>query len=300
MKAALSIAIIGNFKDKKILQLNCRKNNKFQAASISKPLTALLVVKLAEEKKLDLNKDVNLYLKDYKVVDKKGKETKVTLKQILSHTAGLNVSGFPGYAANKKIPSIDQILNGTKPCNTEKIFVKYNPGKKYAYSGGGYIVLQKIIEEVTKKKFEKIMKEKIFKPLKMNNSDYKIRKSKKFKIYPEKAAAGLWTTTEDLSKFLIEIQLSYVGKSNKILKKKTIKQILTPIINAEWNYMGVGFFISKNKKNFYHSGHNYKHRGFLKGSLKKGNGLIIMANFNNQKKMKSLVKKYSKNQKGVN
>jgi len=135
IKFPSTIGIIKNNKIVEIKSFNCAKNTKFQAASISKILTSLLVLRLVEKKKLDLKKDVNFYLKSFKIRDKKGELVKVTLKQLLSHTAGINISGFPGYNFNSKIPSLNQILNGTKPCNTEKIFVESKPGKKYSYSG---------------------------------------------------------------------------------------------------------------------------------------------------------------------
>jgi len=271
----VSMAKIKNYKIKELKTFNCNKSTKFQVASIGKPLTALLVLKLVQEKRLDLNKDVNNYLKKWKVRNKKGKLVKVDLKQLLSHTAGISISGFLGYNSRSKLPTINQTLDGEKPCNTEKIFAKYKAGK-YRYSGGGYVIIQRIVEDVTGKRFKDIMKSKIFKPLQMKDSDFKLRKSKSFRRYPQNA--GMWSTPEDLSKFLIEIQLSCLGKSNKILSKNSVKKMLKPIAKAEGNSIGLGLFISRNKKNFYHTGHNYKFRSKLIGSLNKGKGLVIMAN----------------------
>lgn len=278
VKVPISLAIIKKYKIQQLITFNCKKESKFQAASISKLLTAMLALKLVEENKLSLNKDVNNYLKNFKLKNNKGKLIKVTLKELLSHTAGINVSGFPGYKSNVNVPSIKQILNGEKPCNTKKIFVKYKPGNKYSYSGGGYLIIQKVIEDITGKKFEDIMNAKIFRPLKMKNSDFKLRKSKNFRIYPEKAAAGLWSTPKDMGKFLIEIQLSYLGKSNKILSKKMTKKFLRPITKIKRNFIGLGLLIDKRKKNFFHTGHNYRFRNTLIGSIKKGDGLIVMVN----------------------
>ncbi len=274
-KFPISIAREENYRIKELEFNKCKKNTLFQAASISKIITSILVMRLVEEKKLNLNSDINNYLKNWKVRDKKGKLVKVTLKQLLSHTAGINVSGFPGYSIKSKIPSIDKLLEGKKPCNTDRIFVKYVKGK-YRYSGGGYIIIQKAIEDITQKNFERLVYLKIFRKLNMKNSDFKLRKSQSFKIYPEKAAAGLWSTPEDLSKLLIEIQLSYNGKSNKILSQNSIKKILNPITKAESNFIGLGFFTDKN--NFFHIGHNHKFRCKFFGSIKGGKGIIIMTN----------------------
>jgi CubicO group peptidase (beta-lactamase class C family) len=291
VKFPLSLAIINKYKLKRLITFNCGKKSKFQAASISKILTALLVLKLVEENKLNLNKDVNYYLKNFKVKNEDGKLIKITLKQLLSHTARINVSGFPGYNSNVKIPSINQILNGKRPCNTKYILAKNKPKNKYSYSGGGYMIIQKIIEDVTKKKFEYVINTKILKPLKMNNSDFKIRKLKNSKVYPEKSAAGLWSTPEDLSKLLIEIQLSYLGKSNKIISRQLTRKMLNPIAKAEGNFIGLGPLISKNKDKFYHTGHNYKFRSVLIGSIKKGYGFVVMVNSDKKDLIYKILKK---------
>jgi CubicO group peptidase (beta-lactamase class C family) len=284
------LAIVKNYKISEVKTFNCRKNTRFQAASISKIVTALLVLKLVEEKKLDLNKDVNFYLKGFKVRNKKGELIKVTLKQLLSHTTGINVPGFPGYTYNSKLPSIRQILNGEKPCNTGKIFVQSKPGKKHSYSGGGYMIIQKIIEDVSGKKYEDLVKNKIFRPIGMKGSDFRLRKSRKFRRYPEKAAAGLWSTAEDLAKLLIEIQLSVLGKSNKIISKQLLKLMVTPIVKAEGDFVGLGLFIKKDKKSFLHDGHNYKFKSKIVGRLDGRSGYVILVNSDRMKDLKILEK----------
>lgn len=273
----------------------------FQAASISKTLTSFLVMKLVQEGVLDLNKNVNFYLSDWKVVNKKNKNVNVNLKSLLSHTAGISCEGFRGYEQNKKIPRLIEILKGRKPANNEKIYCKYKRGN-YRYSGGGYMVIQKIIEDVTGKKFEILIRNKIFKPLKMNNSFFDKPKkfingyeknrqvNKGFFLYPEKAAAGLWTNAEDLCKFLIEIQLSYLGKSNKILSKSSTRQMLKPIISAERNFMSLGFFISKDKKNFYHSGYNVGYRSKFIFDFK-GNGIVVLTNEDEERFIREILKR---------
>jgi len=292
------IIIIKNYK----IEFGMNHNLIFQAASISKILTALLIMKLVEEKILKLNEDINHYLKNWKVLNKKNNEEKVTIKQILSHTAGVNCAGFIGYKQNQKIPSLMQILNGKKPTNNKKIFCKYKKGS-YRYSRGGYEIIQKIIEDVTDKNFEIVVKEKLFKLLNLKDSSFS--KPKKFArgyednkqinkgcfIYPEKAAAGLWTTAEDLAKLLIEIQLSCIGKSNKILSKKSVRKMLKPIIPAERNFMALGFFVSKDRKRFYHAGHNVGYRAKFIADFK-GNGIVIMTNNGDNKFINKLLKEF--------
>lgn len=285
----ISIALIKDYKIKEIISNNLSKKTLvFQGASIGKILTSVCVMKLIEKGVLEFDKDVNDYLKNWKVKDKKCKQIKVTIKQLLSHTAGINCSGFKGYNQNKKIPSLIQILEGKKPSNNDFIYCKYKRNK-YRYSGGGYEIIQKIIEDITNKSFEKVVKKYLFKPIKLKNSSFSKPKkfvqgyesnkqvNKGYFIYPEKAAAGLWTTSEDLAKLLIEIQLSYIGKSNKILSTKSVRTILKPIISAEGNFRSLGFFVSKDKKKFYHTGHNVGYRTKFVVDFK-GNGIVILTN----------------------
>jgi len=124
----------------------------FQAASISKPVTAMAVLHLVGSGKLDLDADVNQYLKAWKVPTNKFTETsKVTLRELLTHTAGMTVHGFPGYASDSALPTVVQVLNGEKPANTPAILVDTIPGSDWRYSGGGFVVTQVLLQDVTGK-----------------------------------------------------------------------------------------------------------------------------------------------------
>jgi len=264
----------------------------FQVASISKVITAICVMKLVEGGALKLNESANNHLKNWKIKNEKNKEEKITIEQLLSHTGGVSCSGFRGYAQNEEIPSMTQILEGKDPSNNEKIYCKYKKGK-YRYSGGGYQILQKIIEDVTNESFEKISEKFIFKPLRMTKTSFSTPDEERASgfeegrevrgrcfIYPEKAAAGLWTTSNDLAKFIIELQLSYKNQSNKIISKESINKILSPLVKAEGDHMGLGVYISRDKKRFYHTGHNVGYRSKFIADLK-GNGVIILTNNEN-------------------
>lgn len=163
-KFPASLAILNDYRVQNLLLLNCEKKDKFQAASISKTITSLVTLRLEQEGAVDINEDVSKYLKSYRVTDKEGKVIKVSLKQLLTHTAGCTVSGFPGYSLQVKLPSLDQILGGKEPCNTEKVIVDKKLRFKPGYSGGGFMVIQKVLEDVTGKRFEKLAKEKILMP----------------------------------------------------------------------------------------------------------------------------------------
>lgn len=130
-------------------------NTLLQAGSISKTIAAFSILYLVQQKILALDKDVNLYLKSWHVAENEfTTKEKVTLRRILSHSAGLTVSGFPGYERGSQIPTTVQVLDGVKPlANTDKVKVNSVPGSQWRYSGGGTTIAQLIIEDITKQSF---------------------------------------------------------------------------------------------------------------------------------------------------
>lgn len=268
----------------------------FQAASISKSLNGLGILKLVQDKRLDLNSDINNYLHSWKFpYDSFSNGKKITLSNLLSHTGGINVSGFDGYTKTDSIPNILQILNGDKPANSEAVKSIFEPGLKYKYSGGGTTISQLITEEVTGKSYAAYMENNILKPIGMKNSFYTNTTSKsklkllatgyngdkevtmKYHIYPEKAAAGLWTNPTELAKFVIEIQKSLLGKSNKILTQRMTGLMLTPYVD---NSSALGVFMEDKEgiKYFRHGGVNEGFTSLYFGSVANGNGAVVMCN----------------------
>lgn len=273
----------------------------FQAASISKSLNGIGVLKLVQEKKLDLNSDINKYLKPWNFpYDSISNNKKITIANLLSHTAGLNVHGFPGYTINDSLPSIFDILDGKKPSNTEAVRSQFEPGLRFKYSGGGTLISQLIIMNAAKQPYGEYMFQNVLKPLGMTNSFYtqpppENRKQLlatayhsngekvigKYHIYPEQGAAGLWTTPMDLSKYIIETQLSYENKSNKVLTCEMTKLRLTPYLDGS---SGLGVFIGKrgSEKYFQHSGGNEGFCCIYYGTFNEGKGVVIMTNSDNR------------------
>ncbi len=254
-----SLVIVRNFE---IIELINSGNSidvhtKFQAASLSKTITSVISLILVEQKLLKLS----------------------DIKELLSHSAGISVSGFDGYKQGQKIPSLSQILEGIPPANSPKIFQKYKPGK-YRYSGGGYMILQKIIEDVTGKSFSDIANEFVFKPLGMKESTFKLIKGdKRDYVYPEIAAAGLWTAPTDMSKLLIEIGLALKGEG-KILSKKSAQLMLKEHIPG----VGLGTFVHKTRDRiqFTHDGANFGYRARYV-FFSNGNGVVVMTKSNDFK-----------------
>ena len=272
-------------------------NTLFQAGSISKPVAALAALKLVDEGKLDLDEDVSTYLKSWKLPDSKFTDTeKVTLRRLLTHTAGMTVHGFPGYTQKDSFPSINTVLNGKG--NTAAILLDTIPGSIWRYSGGGYTVMEKIVEDVSGLSLEDYMSKNILPKMDMTNSTYSqpIKESMQNNIsaayygdgkiieglwhnYPEQAAAGLWTTPSDLAKYLIEIHEIYTSNSNGVLSKETVNAMLTKDKN-DW---GLGPSLRENNNDLIF-GHGGKNAGFTNDMMafaKSGNGVIVMTSADN-------------------
>ncbi len=274
----------------------------FKPGSISKSLNAVGTLKLVQDKRLELHKDINQYLKSWQFpYDSLSNGKKITLAHLLSHTGGLSVyGGFPGYDRNGKIPSIPDVLDGREPANTPPVRSLFEPGLRFEYSGGGTIISQLMITDATQQGYEKFMLENVLNPLGMSHSFYSAmppvgdqlkkiamgytrdgaKTEATFRIYPEQAPLGLWTTPTDLCKYLIEMQLAYQGKSSKVLGQEMAQLHLTPYIDAN---AAMGTFVQERngEKYFFHDAGNEGYRGLYFGSLEGGNGVVIFVNSDN-------------------
>jgi CubicO group peptidase (beta-lactamase class C family) len=275
----------------------------FQAGSISKSVSALGALRLVEQGKLSLDTDVNGALTTWKVPANAFTATRpVTLRGILSHTAGLTVHGFPGYAADVAVPTLVQVLNGAPPTNTAPIRVDTTPGVLWRYSGGGYTVMQQLMIDVTGQPFPVYMRQAVLGPIGMTHSTFEQPPPAPFAaataagqyddqqpvkgrwhVYPEMAAAGLWTTPSDLARFAIEVQESYTGRSSKVISPAMSRRMLTEEKNGD----GLGVFLQGTGRTllFNHGGRDDGFDASLNALAESGQGLVVMINANDNSGM---------------
>lgn len=224
----------------------------FNIGSISKLFTAWGVMKLVQDGKIDLDSPVEEYITRWKIPASKFDSKKVTIRALLSHTAGLSVHGYPGFNPRKKLPTLVESLNGDNgPVRAdEPVELVLEPQSKFQYSGGGFTILQLMIEEVTGKSFAKYMEQTVFRPLDLQHTSFVIDRhvlqhtaspydEEGKKIYLERftatAAAGLHTTLEDMIKFT---KASFNG--NSVLTPETLAMMRKPDPITKGRY-GLGY-----------------------------------------------------------
>ncbi len=268
----------------------------FQAASISKPVAAVAALYYVEKGILGLDEDVNTRLRSWKVPENRWtRQDKVTLRGLLSHSAGVTVPYFPGYAEGQGLPSLLQVLDGRKPANTPPIRVDAEIGSRFRYSGGGYTILQQLLADVLGRPFHQIVQGVVFLKLDMSRSTFEQPLPQawaaaaasghrpdgsvvpgKWHTYPEMAAAGLWTTPYDLALFAREIMLAKEGKSDRILSHVMVEMMLTPVKER----YGLGPIVKGSGRDFQfsHGGSNEGFRCHLMAYPERGQGAIIMTN----------------------
>jgi CubicO group peptidase (beta-lactamase class C family) len=300
---AVSVAVVRNgkldwaraygFADKE-RNIAATPNTLFQAGSISKPVAALAVLKRVDAGSLDLDRNVNDYLKSWKLPDNEFTAVhKVTVRNILNHSAGLTVWGFPGYSRDSKVPSTVEVLDGKG--NTAAIRVWKQPDLSWRYSGGGYTILQLLLTDQSGMTFPALMRDSVLIPLQMNHSTYEQplpealramaasgydRGGKKVEggwhVYPEMAAAGLWTTPRELAKYVIAIQNANLGRTH-FLSPQLAHAMLTPGMNNH----GLGPVISADGLRFGHGGADDGFQAEVTGFLDGRGGVVVMANSDN-------------------
>lgn len=270
----LSIALISNSQISKTKCFGVREagtekivgdNSIFNACSISKFLTTILVLKLNEQGIIDLDEDVNERITSWKVPNSEFTHNKkVTLRSLLSHQSGIidPEGSFSELESSEGIPTMSEILQGKTSYCKESIEVKYIPDSHFQYSDAGFCIIQQLIEDVSGKPISVLINELIFKPLNMKNSTFepvdKVGQLSSghnkdgyvvdgnYPIYPYTAAAGLWTTPSDLAILLIELMNSLKGESKIGLSASKTKEMISSQGCKEW--IGLGLFLDSSEQ----------------------------------------------------
>ena len=270
----------------------------FQAGSISKPVAAMGVLKAVQEGVFGLDDDINDILTSWQLdTGQFTRDRPVTPRTLTSHTSGLgDAFGFPGYDPADPIPTVVQILEGEPPSNTRRLFMERPPMSLMEYSGGGVTLMQLALSDARRRPFEDILRDDVLLPIGMSSSTFENplppardrnasrahdrngqSRGAKWHVYPEMAAAGLWTTASDLARFAIEVQKSAIGESNKVLSRTVVQEMLTPVGVGDF---AVGFGVQKLGEGWYfgHSGDDWGFQADLVAHKVHGYGLVIMTN----------------------
>lgn len=306
----ISVAVINNYEIAWTKGFGLREADKdapitpdtlFSAGSMSKSVFAVLCVVLEEKGLLDLDAPVQQYLKSWKLPENEyTRGATISLRKLLSHTAGTTVHGFPDFYSEDDIPTHLQVLNGTPPATTEPVVVYLRPGKLHSYSGGGYQIAQLAVEDHLGTSLEELAKEHIFGPLGMTHATYRqygsdgfptniaaahdsygVPLKGRFPVHPEEAAAGLWCTPRDLALLIIDIQKALAGKESKVVSPAAAKKLTTAVLSQ----YGLGYRVRELSfagQCFYHSGSNDGIGGFHFGTMEGGNGMVVLASGENR------------------
>lgn len=271
------------------------------AGSISKPVAAVRSLQLVENGVFHLDENINKYLTSWQVPDNEFTQTeKVTLRRILNHTAGLTVWGFPGYDKGDEIPSVVEVLDGKG--NTDPVRVFRQPGEAWQYSGGGYTIMQLAIVDTERSTFPQILKENVLDRLGMVASTFENplpdalhekaatgyrdngdEVEGKWPIYPEMAAAGLWTTPSELIQYALEIQEILQSGTDGVLSYQTVSQML----DAESGTHGLGPAVQDDM--FGHGGADEGFRAQLYAWKNLPYAVVVMVNSDNGKIIRELL-----------
>lgn len=269
----------------------------FQAASVGKWVTAFAALQAVERGEVSLDGDVNASLRSWQLPT----PTPVTLQQLLSHSAGVNLQSVPGYAYGQPLPTLLQILNGAPPATNAPIRVEGTPGV-FAYSGGGSTVVQQLLEDVTQQRFDRLLDARLFTPLALRHTTFALPDDtflasaarsvdehgapQPLLVNPESSAAGLWSTPTELARLFIEAQRALAGRS-KLLSAESARRLVTPVVSvatAEENdgvavSMALGSFVEQ-RDGVVYFGHDGKNDGFLTiaRATQDGEGVVVMSN----------------------
>ncbi len=308
----LSIAVVDNFRIVYAAGFGVTEfggmtavdtNTLFLAGSISKPVFTTGALQLVEQGKLNLDEEVNQSLTSWKLPASRFTETeKVTLRRLLTHSAGLTVWGFPGYQRGTPVPTVPQLLDSLGPTNTPPVRNDTFPGARWRYSGGGITIAQLMATDVTGESFPALMKRLVLDRVGMVHSTYEnplpVSRDReaasgheqfdtpvpgRYHVYPEMAAAGLWTTAPDLARWAVALTRAYNGDSRSILSPAMAGQMISQQVQVSpsaTDYWGLGVTVSGQGDSISFS-HGGRDEGFVASMVmwpRRGRGLFVLTN----------------------
>ncbi|MEO1201892.1 MAG: serine hydrolase domain-containing protein [Pseudomonadota bacterium] len=265
----------------------------FSVGSISKMVNAALVLRLVAEGRLDLDTDVNEYLESWQVPESLySRDEAVTLRRILAHTAGFNVHGFADYQPGEPLPTTVQILEGSGPAKNDPVRLTFEPGDHLDYSGGGITVSQLVVEDVTGMRYADAARKYVFEPLGMSRSTFEnplpadhgnIARAhddrgrptalpRGFEAMPEQAASGLWTSANDLARFVLALL-----DDEAFLPQSLREDMLTREANS-WHGLGPRINGAGETLVFHHGGANDSYRARMEGQVATSSGIVVLTN----------------------
>ena len=268
----------------------------FPVSSLTMPVTASAALRLADEGRLDLDRDVNGFLRRWRVPEVAHLSgAPVTVRRILSHDAGLTLRGFEGFRPDERLPSLVEILEGSGRARNAPVAVDRPPGSGFRWSAGGYAVLRLVLEEITGEPFDAWMERTLFDPLDMNRTMFNYPGGPPddlpmaahhlidgfvtrgtVRIYPELAAQGLWTTAEDLALWMIALGEAWTGRSDHLLSRERAREMLTPAA-GDWG-LGLSVGGGEGPVRFSHGDGGFGCGGRLASLPEEGRGAVVLTN----------------------
>ena len=237
-------------------------NTIFPACSMSKFITAICLMRLHEEKVIDIDSPVNDYLRQWKLCTMDGDESEVTIRALMCHTAGIvdGEESFYGLRRNDPGISLLDILEGKTSYNNRPVRAEKMQGETFEYSDAGYCVLQLLVQERMNEVFEDVVKEIIFDKLHLKNTFFASPKNLtyyennrimstgydgeglaiagRFPSCPDLAGSGLWSTPKELIVIAKEFVAAFHGRSD-FLQEKSAREMATPVDKFQWTGLGV-------------------------------------------------------------
>ncbi len=292
-----------------------RSDTLFQTMSVGKPVTAVAALVQVGQQRLDLDADATTYLTGWTLPDGAQSEADpVTLRALLSHTAGTTVGGYDGYPRGAVLPTLTELLDGRAPATSPPVRVEIPPGREHRYSNGGYLIVQQVLEDVTATRFADLVNRTVFDPLGMTDSHYCPLTPDlapqaasghrtdgtvvpgQWRVFPEHAPAGFWTTSTDLALFGIDIMRAWQGEAGTVLPARLATDMLTPnglpiayppptSTPAPLSPYGLGFAViddGGNRLHLLHDGGNKAGQVGFQSKIvlypERGQGLVVLTN----------------------